>query len=37
MPTYVSPDREFTIYCNAELNDLLEATDKARMELKKNK
>ena len=35
MPTYVSPDREFTIYCNAELNDLLEATDKARMELKK--
>jgi tape measure domain len=35
MPTYVSPDREFTIYCNAELNDLLEATDKARAELKK--
>ena len=35
MPTYFSPDREFTIYCNAELNDLLEATDKARMELKK--
>ena len=35
MPTYVSPDREFTIYCNVELNDLLEASDKARMELKK--
>ena len=35
MPTYFSPDREFTISCNAELAGLLEATDKARMELKK--
>ena len=35
MPTYVSPDRNFTIRCEVELADLLEATDKARMELKK--
>ena len=34
-PNYVSPDREITIYCNAELAGLLEAADKARMELKK--
>ena len=35
MPTYVSPDRNFTIYCSVELHDLLVESDKAIRELKK--
>ena len=35
MPNYVSPDRNFTIYCSVELHDLLVESDKAIRELKK--
>lgn len=34
MAAYLSPDKNFTITCNVELKDLLEAADKVKKELK---